>query len=313
MNTDDYAHIPVLVKEVLHGLDIRPDGIYIDCTYGRGGHSRQILEQLGGGGKLYVFDKDPDAISHARKLAATDSRLDCFHAGFSTLSASLTQRGDAGAIDGILFDLGVSSPQLDDAARGFSFSMDGDLDMRMNPDTGISAADWVNNAAQDEIARILKIYGEEKFARRISYAIVDARSRKQIESTAELAGLVASAIPVRERHKHPATRTFQAIRIFINNELEEISEGLKQAFAMLRINGRLLVISFHSLEDRIVKRFMREYSQCDPYPKDIPIPAESIKPKLKILGKAIRPSSEEVAVNPRSRSAVLRIAEKLAV
>jgi len=313
MKTDDYEHIPVLLKEVLNGLNVRPDGLYIDCTFGRGGHSRAILQQLGSAGKLYVLDKDPEAINHARTLAEADPRLQYFHDGFSSLINNLVQTGHIGAIDGVLFDLGVSSPQLDDAARGFSFSMDGNLDMRMNPGAGISAADWLNHAEQDEIARVLKVYGEEKFARRIARAIVEIRSEKLISTTSELADIIAAAIPVRERNKHPATRSFQAIRIFINNELDEIAEGLNQAFSALRVNGRLLVISFHSLEDRIVKRFMRQHSMSDPYPKDIPIRADLIKPKLKILGKAIRPLPAEVAANPRSRSAVLRIAEKLAI
>lgn len=312
MKTDGYVHIPVLLKEVLNGLNVRPDGLYIDCTFGRGGHSQAILEQLGSAGKLFVLDKDPEAIRHATILAEADSRLQFFHTGFSSLIDNLAQAGHVGDIDGVLFDLGVSSPQLDDAARGFSFSTDGNLDMRMNPGAGISAADWLNHAEQDEIARVLKVYGEEKFARRIARAIVAARSEKLLSTTAELAGIIAAAIPVRERNKHPATRSFQAIRIFINNELEEITEGLKQAFAALRVNGRLLVISFHSLEDRIVKRFMREHAVSDPYPKNIPVRAELIKPKMKILGKAIRPLPEEIAANPRSRSAVLRIAEKLA-
>lgn len=313
MIIDAYDHIPVLVKEVLHGLQVRPDGIYVDCTFGRGGHSRSILEQLGNEGKLYVFDKDPDAIRCAQQLASEDTRLRYFHAAFTSLHDNLESAGDIGAVDGVLFDFGVSSPQLDDAARGFSFSMDGELDMRMNPQAGISAADWINHTEMDDITYVLKVYGEEKFARRISRAIVEARSNKLISRTSELAEIISSAIPVRERNKHPATRSFQAIRIFINNELEEITEGLKQAFDVLRINGRLLAISFHSLEDRIVKRFMREYSLCDPYPKNIPIPADLIKPKLKTIGKAIRPSQTETSVNPRSRSAVLRIAEKLTV
>lgn len=312
MNTEEYQHVPVLLTEVIHGLNLQPDGIYVDCTFGRGGHSKAILEKLGTDGKLYVLDKDPDAIEYARRLASTDSRLQYFHAAFSSLAACLDKVGAAGIVDGVLFDLGISSPQVDDANRGFSFSHDGSLDMRMNPDTGISAADWINGATQEEIVRVLKVYGEEKFARRIARRVMEARTDRLITGTAELAEIVSSAVPVRERKKHPATRTFQAIRIYINNELDEIDEGLHQAFDALRVNGRLLAISFHSLEDRIVKRFMREYSQCDPYPKHIPVTADMIKPKLKVLGKAIRAGEKEVAANARSRSAVLRIAEKLA-
>ena len=310
MKIHDYVHTPVLLDEVLHGLEIRPDGTYVDCTYGRGGHSQAILEKLGSRGKLFVFDKDPEAIKYAQCLAADEPRLQFFHRSFARLYDSLNQ---AGLVDGILFDLGISSPQLEEADRGFSFNRDGYLDMRMDPASGISAADWINQATQDEIAHVLKVYGEEKFARRISRAIVEARTSRIISKTGELAELIVSAIPVRERKKHPATRSFQAIRIFINHELEEITEGLNQAFELLRVNGRLLVISFHSLEDRIVKRFMRKHANSDPYPKDIPIIAEKLRPRLKIVGKAIKPGPAEVSANPRSRSAVLRVAEKLAV
>jgi len=311
MSNDDYVHTPVLLDEVLHGLDVRADGVYVDCTFGRGGHSRAILDRLGNTGRLLVLDKDPDAIKCASQLASTDSRLQYFHVPFSSLADTIRTTGKPGSVDGILFDLGVSSPQLDDSGRGFSFSRDGHLDMRMDPGSGTSAADWINSASQEQIATVLRVYGEEKFYRRISSAIVIARSQQYISTTTELANIISSAVPTRELKRHPATRAFQAIRIYINNELEEITAGLSQAFEMLRINGRLLVISFHSLEDRIVKRFMREYSQSDPYPKDIPVTADMIRPRMKILGKAIRPGPVEVAANPRSRSAVLRMAEKL--
>jgi 16S rRNA (cytosine1402-N4)-methyltransferase len=311
MSTDDYLHTPVLLDEVLQGLRIRADGIYVDCTYGRGGHSRAILERLGRDGRLYVFDKDPAAVLDARSLASGEPRLQVFHQSFTGLYNGLASAGKAGAVDGILFDLGVSSPQLDDPDRGFGFSRDGYLDMRMDPASGVSAADWINHASGDEIARVLKVYGEEKHARRIAKAIVKARLDKPVATTGELADLIVATVPGRERKKHPATRSFQAIRIFINHELEELAEGLAQAFDLLGVNGRLLVISFHSLEDRIVKRYMRTLASNDPYPKDIPVTADSLKPKLKIIGKAIRPGSSEISVNPRSRSAVLRIAEKL--
>lgn len=311
MNTDHGAHTPVLLSEVLDGLAIQTGGIYVDCTFGRGGHSRAILARLGDSGKLFVFDRDPEAIAEARHLAATEPRLQVIHRPFSELADGLD--GYHGRIDGILFDLGVSSPQLDDPDRGFSFNRDGLLDMRMDPGSGVSAADWLNQAGPDEIAHVLQVYGEEKFARRIARAIVASRSSSPIDTTGRLAAIITDAVPMRERKKHPATRSFQAVRIFVNNELEEIAEGLRQAYQVLRVHGRLLVISFHSLEDRIVKRFMRELSQSDPYPKDLPVPAARIKPALRTIGKAIMPGDAETDLNPRSRSAVLRIAEKLAV
>ncbi len=313
MNIDDYVHTPVLLDEVLQGLDLQPDGVYVDCTFGRGGHSRAILDRLGNAGKLLVFDKDPDAIKTAQQLSSDDSRVQYFHASFSSLGRHIETVGRTGSVDGILFDLGVSSPQLDDSERGFSFSRDGYLDMRMDTGSGISAADWINSASQKDISYVLKVYGEEKFFHRISSAIVIARSQKPVSTTLELANIISSVVPGREMKKHPATRSFQAIRIYINNELEEISAGLAQAFDILRVKGRLLVISFHSLEDRIVKRFMREYSLSDPYPKEIPVTADMIKPRLKILGKAVRPGLAEISANPRSRSAVLRTAVKLTV
>ena len=313
MSSDEFVHIPVLLNEVLQGIDVQPDGIYVDCTFGRGGHSRAILDRLGPAGQLLVFDKDPDAIKVAQQLSSVDSRIQYFHAAFSSLEVHINAIGKAGEIDGILFDLGVSSPQLDDSERGFSFSRDGYLDMRMDPGSGVSATDWINSASLKDISYVLKVYGEEKFFHRIASAIVYARTEKPFSTTAELANLISSVVPGRELKKHPATRTFQAIRIYLNNELEEISSGLTQAFDMLKVNGRLLVISFHSLEDRIVKRFMREYSLSDPYPKEVPITADMIKPRLKLLGKAVRPGIMEVTANPRSRSAVLRSAVKLTV
>jgi 16S rRNA (cytosine1402-N4)-methyltransferase len=313
MKIDGYVHTPVLLEEVLHGIEVRTDGIYVDCTFGRGGHSRAILERLGSTGKLFAFDKDPEAIRYARDMASSEPRLQFYHRSFAGLFDTLNQAGVAGRIDGILFDLGVSSPQLEDADRGFSFSRDGGLDMRMDPGSGTSAADWINHASQDEITHVLKVYGEEKFARRIARAIVETRTSRAFTRTGELAEVIVAAIPARERNKHPATRSFQAIRIFINHELEELTAGLDQAFKLLRVNGRLLVISFHSLEDRIVKRFMREHAKGDPYPQDIPVTAGQLRPRMRIVGKAIKPGPAELSVNPRSRSAVLRIGEKLAV
>ncbi len=310
---DEYDHTPVLIQEVLHGLDIRSNGTYVDCTYGRGGHSRAILERLDADGRLFVFDRDPDAVRHAAQLSVQDARVQGFHAPFSSLSEKLQACRVAGDIDGVLFDLGISSPQIDDPARGFSFIQEGYLDMRMNTSTGMSAADWINQVSEDELVRVLKNYGEEKFARRIAKAIIRARTVQPVTSTTRLADIIASVVPVRERKRHPATRSFQAIRIFLNNELEEISRGLVQAFEVLRIHGCMVVISFHSLEDRIVKRFMREYSLGDPYPKEIPVHADMLKPRLRVIGRAIRPGAAEIAANPRARSAVLRTGEKLAL
>lgn len=309
---NDYGHTPVLLEEVLNGLKLRPDGLYVDCTFGRGGHSRAVLDGLGGEGRLLVFDRDPEAIAWARQLAQHEPRLSCVHAGFSSLQDELETHDLCGHIDGILFDLGVSSPQLDDASRGFSFSREGVLDMRMDPGSGISAADWINRAAERDIADVLFKYGEERHARRIARAIVKARQEQPINRTGQLADIIAAANPSWEKDKHPATRSFQGIRIFINDELEELRQGLHAAFHCLRVGGRLLVISFHSLEDRIVKRFMRDLVRNDPYPRDLPVSAEALAPRLKIIDGLITPGAVEIDANPRARSARLRIAEKLA-
>lgn len=284
----------------------------MDCTFGRGGHSRAILERLGSGGRLLVMDKDPEAAALAREMASRHPCMECIQAGFGELGRELEQRGVCGQVDGILFDLGVSSPQLDDAGRGFSFAREGDLDMRMDPHSGISAADWINQAGEREIARVLFEYGEERHSRRIARAIVRARQEAPVTSTTQLAEIIAAANPSWERDKHPATRSFQGIRIFINNELEELRKGLAAAFDCLRVGGRLLVISFHSLEDRIVKRFMRDLVRSDPYPRDLPIRAEALQSRLQIMGKPVTPGAAEVRGNPRARSARLRIGEKLA-
>lgn len=312
MKLNDYEHTPVLVEEVLNGLKLRPDGFYVDCTFGRGGHTQAILNQLGGEGRVLAFDKDPHAVEFAAKLAAADKRLFCIHSSFTNLFEEIMRLDRVGKVDGVLFDLGVSSPQLDDSQRGFSFSREGRLDMRMDPTSGMSAAEWINRAEEKEIARVLFEYGEERHARRIAAKIVGTREKAPITTTSQLAGIIASAIPGRERDKHPATRSFQGIRIFINNELEELRVGLEAAMKVLRVGGRLVVISFHSLEDRIVKRFMRDLANADPYPKDLPVRADSLHPKVRITGKVIRPGEDEVERNPRSRSARLRIAEVLA-
>ncbi len=306
------SHIPVLLEEVITGLNIRPDGIYIDCTFGRGGHSRAILKELNADGRLLAFDKDPDAINSADEQLRTDRRFSLFHGSYTMLREVVERNNMLQKIDGVLFDLGVSSPQLDDAGRGFSFRLDGPLDMRMNTQAGITAAQWVNSARESELSDVIKIYGEERYARRIARAIVLARTEHPLQTTRQLADLIVQAVPTQERDKHPATRTFQAIRIFINHELEELEHVLKQALFVLRTGGRLVVISFHSLEDRIVKRFMRDQARGDRYPEGVPVTQNQLSPALKIIGKPVYPGEREIASNPRARSAVLRIAERMA-
>lgn len=312
MNLDEQEHKPVLLNEVLKGLKLRPDGIYVDCTFGRGGHSRAILRNLNDQGRLFVFDKDPRAIQHAKRMFAGDSRIVCVHASFTRMPAELERYDLMGAIDGLLFDLGVSSPQLDDPAYGFSFLRDGKLDMRMDPTTGTSAAAWLSRAGRDEIVQVLRQYGEERFAGRIATAIIRAREAAPITTTKQLADIISAAVPIRERDKHPATRSFQAIRIYINRELDELETVLRQVGEVLKPGGRLVVISFHSLEDRIVKRFLRQAARGDIYPPEIPVKAEALRPDFKVIGKPQKPSTEEVEQNPRARSAVLRVGERLA-
>ena len=310
-------HQSVLEQEAVAALcigpdGIRPDGIYIDATFGRGGHSRQILQGLGAEGRLLALDRDPEAIAAARTMQRQDSRLEVAHATFSQL-AEIAEAGDlCGQVDGILFDLGVSSPQLDDAARGFSFMRDGPLDMRMNPGVGQPAAQWINSATAGEIADVLYRFGEERHSRRIARRIVSARESGPITATGRLAEIVKQAHPAWEKDRHPATRTFQAIRIFINKEFEEIERGLEQAVTVLKTGGRLAVISFHSLEDRIVKKFIMRQVRGDHYPRRLPVPAARLEPRLKPVGKAVRAGAPEVANNPRARSAVMRVAEKIA-
>ena len=310
--SDATIHKPVLLKQVLDGLNIRHDGIYVDCTYGRGGHSTAILKQLGENGRLFVFDRDPRAIWHARQLFGGDSRVIPIHAAFSTLQERLEVYEVPGSVDGLLLDLGVSSPQLDDAEHGFSFLRDGKLDMRMNPDTGISAEEWINEADRDEIENILRTYGEERFARRIAGALVNARASGPITRTRQLADIVSSAVPTREKKKDPSTRTFLAIRIFVNDEIGELKAVLKQVNDVLRPGGRLVVISFHSLEDRIVKRYMREEASGGDFPPEIPVTHDALVPRLRLIGKALKATGEEIKWNPRARSAVMRVGEKIA-
>jgi 16S rRNA (cytosine1402-N4)-methyltransferase len=309
---ENYKHTTVLLDEAVKGLNIRSNGIYIDGTFGRGGHSRLILSQLGPEGRLLAIDRDPQAIAAAQSIA--DPRFTIIHGPFSDLADYVQQRELVGKIDGVLLDLGVSSPQLDDAERGFSFMRDGPLDMRMDPSSGQSAAEWLMKAEADDIAWVLKTFGEERFAKRIARAIVERNRVEPMTRTKELAELIAHASPFRDKHKHPATRSFQAIRIYINSELEEIERALDGALAVLAPEGRLSIISFHSLEDRIVKSFMRHHSRGAQVPAGIPLTEAQLREMggrtLKALGK-MKPGEAEVAENPRARSSVLRIAERM--
>ncbi len=307
---DAMTHQPVLLKEVLAGLAIRESGVYIDCTFGRGGHSRAILQHLGAEGKLLALDKDPEAIASPQAMAlASDSRFTLIRSDFSRLLEIASQQGLTGKVQGVLMDLGVSSPQLDDPDRGFSFLQEGPLDMRMNPETGVSAAEWLMTVSEKELADVIFRYGEERFSRRIARAIVGQRNKRPLASTRQLAELIERAVPRKDKYKHPATRTFQAIRIYINRELESLEKGLRQAVEVLGVGGRLAVISFHSLEDRAVKQFFRLESRGRAIPKGLPVPVSESSLRLKNLGKK-RPDKEEVEINPRARSAILRIAER---
>lgn len=287
-----------------------PNGIYLDGTFGRGGHSRAILARLSAAGRLIGIDRDPEAVAAARTLAATDPRFVIHHGRFSTVGEIAAQAGVSGRLSGILLDLGVSSPQLDTAERGFSFNAEGPLDMRMDPQTGASAAAWLAHADVGEIAAILYELGEERFGKRIARAIVAARELAPLVSTTQLAEVVARAVPTREPGKHPATRTFQALRIYLNDELGDIRTCLDQVCDLLAPAGRLVVISFHSLEDRIVKRFIRDESHGPVFPKGVPVRATDEQGRLQALGKPVRPSPAELNINPRARSAIMRIAER---
>ncbi len=304
-------HVPVLREEVLEALAVRADGHYLDGTFGRGGHTAAILERLGPAGRLVVIDRDPVAIERARAQYGMDARVRIMQGNFAEMQALTAQGETGGGFDGILLDLGVSSPQLDDPARGFSFRAEGPLDMRMDPDRGVSAADWLATVDEGRLADVLRRYGEERHARRIARAIVRARAEAPIETTTRLAGIVAAAMPGREPGKHPATRTFQAIRIEINGELDALAAALEQALESLAPGGRLCVISFHSLEDRQVKRFMRGHSREAEAWRGLPDMPEHARPRLRLVGRAVRPGEAEVAANPRARSAVLRVAERV--
>lgn len=306
-------HLPVLFEESLRGLKIRPDGIYLDCTFGRGGHSKGILSQLGEQGKLLALDRDLTAVnSHYAVNLSKDPRFQIHHGCFSELETLISTNSWQGKVSGILMDLGVSSPQLDDSERGFSFLRDGPLDMRMDTSKGISAAKWLGEVDEQALVKVLFDYGEERFARRIAKAVIERRQRSPLQTTAELASLIEQVIPKREKHKHPATRSFQAIRIEVNNELAEIKKGLQQSVNILSSGGRLVVISFHSLEDRIVKRFIRNESGRKFNPGKLPIKEVDIEQGLlQRVGKACKAGKQELQVNPRARSAVLRVAEKV--
>ncbi len=302
-------HITVLLEEAVEALAIKPDGVYVDGTFGRGGHSRAVLARLGPNGKLIAFDRDPVAVAAGEALK--DPRFELVHAPFSDFAEALAERGVV-HVDGVLLDLGVSSPQLDEAERGMSFRFDAPLDMRMDTSRGMTAAEWLADAPVADITRVLREYGEERFAYEIAKALVAARTGGLVATTGQLAALVEKTVWTREPGQHPATRTFQALRIFVNQELEELSLVLPQVVAALAAGGRLVVISFHSLEDRIVKRFMRDASRPPQLPARLPVRAADMpKPKLALVGKTVRPSDEEVSANPRSRSAVMRVAERL--
>lgn len=305
------THSSVLLRESVDALAINPNGIYVDGTFGRGGHSREILAALAENGRLIAFDKDPQAIAEGARLAEQDRRFKIIHASFAELKAVLTTEGVAGKVDGILLDLGVSSPQLDNAARGFSFLQDGPLDMRMDNSSGRTAADWINSAQEKDIAFVLKEYGEEKFARRMARAVVERRQISPITTTKEFATIISEANPRWEKGKHPATRAFQAVRIFINAELDDLKKALADAVDLLADQGRLVVISFHSLEDRIVKRFFRDQSRGKEFPRGIPVTEQMLMKKLANRGKAVKADPNEVANNTRSRSAIMRVAERI--
>lgn len=312
MTGSSLQHTSVLLNESVSALAIQPDGIYVDATFGRGGHSLAILRQLGQNGQLIAFDRDPTAIISAQSLA-DDPRFSIVHQPFADMHTVLEEMGLTGKVNGVLMDLGVSSPQLDDAERGFSFLRDGPLDMRMDTTRGLSAAQWLAEAEEQDITQVIKEFGEEKFGKRIAHAIVNRRQIKPVTRTADLAAIIDEAVPVKDKYKHPATRTFQAIRIYINAELDQLRNGLKAAVTVLAPAGRIAVISFHSLEDRLVKRFIREQSKGKNVPPGLPITQAEIDADkvLRALGKAIKPSDEEISHNVRARSSVLRVAEKL--
>ncbi|MGJ8690269.1 MAG: 16S rRNA (cytosine(1402)-N(4))-methyltransferase RsmH [Gammaproteobacteria bacterium] len=310
--TLENSHETVMLAPAVEALIGDKSGFYVDGTFGRGGHSKLILSTLNADGHLLGIDKDPEAIATAQQEFGTDSRFEIAQGSFAMLAELVEAAGKAGKVDGILLDLGVSSPQLNEAQRGFSFMQDGPLDMRMNPDEGQSAAQWVAEAEEQEIADVIYRYGEERFSRRMARAIVEYRKETPITTTLQLAEIVKQANPAWEKHKHPATRAFQAIRIHINRELEDLQSVLTQALEVLGVGGRLVVISFHSLEDRIVKQFIAKEARGDDFPPGVPVQFADLNPRLKKIGKAVKADTDEVAGNQRSRSAIMRIAEKIA-
>ena len=302
------AHTTVLLNEAVEALAVKPDGIYVDGTFGRGGHSARILEQLGGNGRLIALDKDPAAVAAGREWR--DARFRIVHRGFAQLAEVLREQ-DVASVDGILLDLGVSSPQLDDAKRGFSFRFDAPLDMRMDTSSGMTAAEWLATVDEGLLAEVIRDYGEERFAKQIARAVVAARATEPIHTTRQLVELAGKAVRTREAGQNPATRTFQAIRIYLNRELEELARVLPECVTLLRTGGRLVVISFHSLEDRMVKHFMRDMAEGDKLPRNVPIRASEVpRGRLRLIGKAMRATEAEVQTNPRARSAVMRVAER---
>ncbi len=313
------AHQTVLLQEAVDALLKQEQvseqsarqvkGVYIDATFGRGGHSARILETLGPQASLIAFDQDPEAVEVGRRWE--DPRFEMVYSSFAALENEVRLRGLWGRVNGILFDLGVSSPQLDQAERGFSFMQDGPLDMRMDTHEGVSAAQWLATVAEPELVRVLREYGEERYAKRIAKAIIDARALTALETTSQLAKIVAHAIPRKEPHKHPATRTFQAIRIAVNRELDALQQALAASLEVLAPEGRVVVISFHSLEDRRVKRFFQQQQKGDQFPRDMPVTDAQLNRRMRIIGKAVKPNKQEVNENVRARSAVMRVAEKL--
>ncbi|BFM19683.1 16S rRNA (cytosine(1402)-N(4))-methyltransferase RsmH [Gilvimarinus japonicus] len=308
----EQPHITVLLDEAVDALVENASGFYVDGTFGRGGHSDRILERLDADGQLLAIDKDTSAIDVARHRFGSDARFAIEHTSFAELSRLVGEREKAGKVDGILLDLGVSSPQLDEPERGFSFLNDGPLDMRMDQTRGMSAAEWVNTAAESELARVMKEYGEERFAKRMANAVVREREQSPITRTGRLAHILKEANPAWEKGKHPATRAFQGIRIHINNELGDLESVLDQALEMLAVGGRLVVISFHSLEDRLVKRFIRRHEKGDPVPRGVPLMESQLNRRLRSRSKAVKAGGDELGRNVRARSAVMRVAEKLA-
>ncbi|MGB5456313.1 MAG: 16S rRNA (cytosine(1402)-N(4))-methyltransferase RsmH [Gammaproteobacteria bacterium] len=307
----DFEHQPVLLEQAINALNIKADGVYVDATFGRGGHAQAIMEHLSDNGRLLAVDQDPQAVAFGRRIFSKEGRIEIIHGNFLQVADMVVERGLDKKVNGVLMDLGVSSPQLDDAARGFSFSQSGPLDMRMNPEEGRSAGQWLASVSLNELTLVLKKYGEEKSARRIAQAIIDSRKDVEITNTKQLADIIVRAVPGYEKHKHPATRSFQAIRIYINQELKALEQGLQAAVSVLALAGRLVVISFHSLEDRIVKRFMRNVANPPRIPAGLPIISADIDVPYRLVGKPVIASEEEVTRNPRARSARLRVLERV--